>query len=77
MSGFLATAIGIAALTSAPNGSATKCAGIDWSKTNPPTALRDVSPENLVGLRDVGPSGEGAQSGHVFSLSPDRRFAAF
>ena len=77
MSGFLATAIGVAALAAAPNGSETRCAGIDWSKTNPPTALRDVSPEDLVGLRDVGPSGEAAQSGHVFSLSPDRRFAAF
>jgi hypothetical protein len=79
MSGLLATAtaIGIAAWTSAPNASGTSCAGIDWSKARSPTAIRGVLPEDLVALRDVGPSGDAAPGEHVFSLSPDRRFAAF
>lgn len=77
MSGFLATAIGVLALTSTPNVSGASCAEIDWSKADSPAAARGVLPEDLVGLRDVGPSGAGAPGEHAFSLSPDGRFAAF
>ena len=77
MSGLLASAIGVAAMASAVNGSKPSCADIDWSKARAPTATRALLPEDLVRLRDVGPSGSTAAGEHAYTLSPDRRFAAF
>lgn len=62
------------ALSSHSTKAATPCAGIaPPSFSDRPTVKRDVQPEDVVGLRDIGPF---EATGPLFTISPDGKFAA-
>lgn len=52
------------------------CARLNWSNISLPER-RALSPDDLVRIRDVGPSGDDPPSQHLFSFSPDHRSIAF